>query len=218
MNQGREDHHLVLMRLSDGKTAADLSAALRQEGPLPSWATLAGGPNGAAPGATAQATVALAPGSYILMCVMPTADGTPHMAKGMVAPLTVTPRTTAAVAEPTADVKLSLSDYAFDVPGPLTVGTHTLRVDNNGTQPHEAFLVRLAPGKSATDLLAWYDKMQGPPSGESFGGITPIEVGGHAYFTDDFTAGHYALFCFVPDAKDGKPHIAHGMIKEFTVT
>jgi len=32
-----------------------------------------------------------------------------------------------------------------------------------------------------------------------------------------FTAGDYALLCFVPDAKDGKPHLAHGMVKQFSV-
>jgi len=25
------------------------------------------------------------------------------------------------------------------------------------------------------------------------------------------------LICFVPDAKDGKPHLAHGMVKQFSV-
>jgi hypothetical protein len=29
--------------------------------------------------------------------------------------------------------------------------------------------------------------------------------------------GEYGLICFVPDAKDGKPHIAHGMVTQFTV-
>ena len=27
----------------------------------------------------------------------------------------------------------------------------------------------------------------------------------------------YALICFYPDAKDGKPHVMHGMLKEITV-
>ena len=35
--------------------------------------------------------------------------------------------------------------------------------------------------------------------------------------TASFTPGDYTLLCFVPDAKDGKPHIAHGMVKNFTV-
>jgi hypothetical protein len=33
----------------------------------------------------------------------------------------------------------------------------------------------------------------------------------------EFTPGEYGMLCFIPDAKDGKPHIAHGMMKQFTV-
>lgn len=29
--------------------------------------------------------------------------------------------------------------------------------------------------------------------------------------------GRFAMFCFVPDAKGGKPHLLHGMVKEFVV-
>ena len=31
------------------------------------------------------------------------------------------------------------------------------------------------------------------------------------------SAGNYALICFAPDTKDGKPHAAHGMIYNFKV-
>ena len=37
------------------------------------------------------------------------------------------------------------------------------------------------------------------------------------YFTADFAPGKYGLICFLPDAKDGKPHLAHGMVREITV-
>jgi hypothetical protein len=30
--------------------------------------------------------------------------------------------------------------------------------------------------------------------------------------------GRYSLICFETDAHDGKPHLAKGMIKEFTIT
>jgi hypothetical protein len=36
-------------------------------------------------------------------------------------------------------------------------------------------------------------------------------------FTADFVPGKYALICFLPDAKDGKPHFMHGMVQEVTV-
>ena len=30
-------------------------------------------------------------------------------------------------------------------------------------------------------------------------------------------AGDYAFICFVPDAKDGKLHVEHGMAKQFRI-
>jgi len=36
-------------------------------------------------------------------------------------------------------------------------------------------------------------------------------------FTADLAAGDYGFICFVPDAKDGKPHMMHGMMQQFAV-
>jgi len=33
----------------------------------------------------------------------------------------------------------------------------------------------------------------------------------------DLAPGEYGLLCFLPDAKDGKPHFVHGMHKQITV-
>jgi hypothetical protein len=37
------------------------------------------------------------------------------------------------------------------------------------------------------------------------------------YFTADLTPGEYLLICFLPDAKDGKPHFVHGMMQQIKV-
>jgi hypothetical protein len=54
------------------------------------------------------------------------------MAKGMTSPLEVVPATGPAAREVPADVTIKLSDYAFDVSSPLTVGSHVIRVENDG--------------------------------------------------------------------------------------
>jgi hypothetical protein len=41
------------------------------------------------PGVPAWATLHLEPGSYVAVCFVPAADGTPHALKGMVTPFTV---------------------------------------------------------------------------------------------------------------------------------
>ena len=60
--------------------------------------------------------------------------------------------------------------------------------------------------------------MQGPPPANAIGGMSGITTTDRAAIaTVDLTPGNYVLVCFVPDAKDGKAHIEHGMVKEFTV-
>jgi hypothetical protein len=61
------------------------------------------------------------------------------------------------------------------------------------------------------------EKPQGPPPGALIGGITGIAKGRTIEVPTTFTPGEYALICFVPDAKDGKAHLAHGMVKQFSV-
>jgi len=157
----------------------------------------------------------MAPGNYALICFVDI-GGPPHFAKGMLRPLRVVP-SKAAVARPKADLTVSLVDYNFNLSSPIRPGTRTIRVHNAGKQAHELELVQLAPGKSAADLMKWLEKMEGPPPGKALGGIAGMEPGMSEYFTNNFTPGTYALVCFVPDARDGKPHFAHGMVQQVTV-
>jgi hypothetical protein len=91
-------------------------------------------------------------------------------------------------------------------------------VENAGPQPHELVLLKLAPGKKAEDFGKWAESgMKGPPPAQPLGGVTFLDKGARGSFTADLTAGDYGFICFVPDAKDGKPHLAHGMTKTVTV-
>jgi hypothetical protein len=65
--------------------------------------------------------------------------------------------------------------------------------------------------------MKWIAKMEGPPPGKPLGGVSGIDKGMSEYFSADFSPGNYAFICFLPDAKDGKPHFAHGMVQQFTV-
>jgi hypothetical protein len=158
----------------------------------------------------------LEPGNYIIVCFVPALDGMPHLMKGMLRPLTVVgpPRE---AAEPAADLVIKLVDFDFQLSGPLAAGHRTIRVENAAGQPHEVALVRLQPGKTAEDFGAWGMKPEGPAPGAVFGGISGIMPGAHAFAIVDLPAGDYALMCFFPDGKDGKPHFAHGMMKTIKV-
>jgi uncharacterized cupredoxin-like copper-binding protein len=218
INHGKELHQVQLVKLEDGKTAADFAKALQTPGPPPSWIKFVGGPNGIAPGQEARATSVLAPGSYMYLCFIPSQDGVMHAAKGMVRPFEVTATSGAMAEAPAADVTITLTDYAFDSSQPLTAGAHTILVKNAGPQAHEIVLLRLPPGKKAEDFGRWAETgMKGPPPAEPLGGVGFLDKGSEGSFTADLTPGDYGFICFVPDAKDGKPHLAHGMMKTITV-
>jgi len=218
VNNGPSIHHVQLLKLEEGKTPDDFIAALKAGGPPPQWAILAGGPNPPEVGSSTSATVMLDPGNYAIVCFVPSADGVPHLMKGMIRPLKVTAATGAVAAEPSADLVVKLVVFDFQLSGPLTAGHHVLRIENAAAQPHEIALVQLKPGKEPMEFAAWGEKQQGPAPGALFGGVSGIMPGTHAYATVDLPPGEYALLCFVPDAKDGKPHFVHGMAKKITVS
>lgn len=217
-NQGKELHHLVVARIDQGRTYDSLLAALKQVGPPPAWMHLVGGPNAISPAGEANATVNLTEGHYAILCFIPSADGVPHMAKGMISPLEVTAASGPTARVVPADVTIKLSDYAFDLSQPLTPGDHVIRVENAGPQAHELVLVRLAPGKTVKNFEAWEKGGEkGPPPGTPLGGISPMDAGESGQFTVKLTPGDYAFMCFIPDSRDGKAHLLHGMIKPVRV-
>jgi len=90
-----------------------------------------------------------------------------------------------------------------------------IRFRNAGSQVHEAFLVKLADGKTAEDYL---NTPPGAiPPGVSLGGITGIAPGDGQYIEVTLEPGTYALFCFLPDPGTHAPHFVQGMIQEFTI-
>jgi hypothetical protein len=217
VNDGPSLHHLIIMRLDSGKTVADLGEAMKKQGPPPPWAVIVGGPNAPDPTQESNATLDLQPGNYVLLCFVDLPDHVMHAAKGMVRPMTVTAASGAPAAAPTADVSVSLSEYAFQVSQPITAGSHTFEVMNVGTQDHEIEVIKLEPGKKLDDVLKWIQKPDGPPPGHGLGGAIVGRGAGPVYFTGNFTPGDYAFVCFIPDAKDGKPHLTKGMVQTLTV-
>ena len=219
VNHGKELHQAQLIRLEDGKTVADFAKAMKQNGPPPSWAKWVGGPNGIAPDQEANTSTALTPGHYVVLCIIPGLDGVPHMMKGMIQPLEVTAATGATSDQlPAAGDTVRMGDYSFAESQPFTPGHHTILVQNTGPQVHELVLLKLAPGKTTGDFGKWAEEgMKGPPPAMPIGGVGAIENGTTGVFTADLTPGEYGFICFVPDVKDGKPHLAHGMIKQFKV-
>jgi hypothetical protein len=215
-NMGPSLHHVALYKLEAGKTLADLLGALKPDVPFPAWATAFGGPNTPVPGGWSNATVVLTPGHYVMLCFIGDSVGHPHFTMGMEKELVVTGATTARL--PAAARTVDLSDYTFGVPATLPAGKQVWKFSNTAQQEHEALVVMLAPGKTEADFATWVGAgMQGPPPAMPMGGIAGLAPGGASEVAFDLARGNYALICFVSDAKDGKDHWKHGMIKGFEV-
>jgi len=236
-NNGKEEHHAQLIRLNEGVTfesfvsaAQAAIKALPEKGevaflPILAMGTLEGGPASITPGGMTDAVMNLKAGQYILVCFLTGADGIPHAGKGMVRPLSVTAPTAQQPAAPESKEKISLVDYAFAETPDLKAGKTLVQVINNGKEPHEAAIIRLK-GITAEQLQkilstppppAGQAPPPGPPPFESAGGMQAISPGERAWTTVDLKSGDYVYLCFVPSAKDGKPHVQLGMFKPFTV-
>lgn len=216
-NNGQELHHAQLVRLEDGKTLKDL-AALPPGGPPPSWMVPVGGPGAAEPGKSSSVVQPLTPGEYAVFCFIPSpSDHKAHLEKGMVAGFKVVPAKRMA-ATPKSDITVRMVDFGYAPSAPLKPGKRVIRVVNDGPQLHELVLFRLAAGKTMSDFAKWNpETATEPPPGNFIGGTVAIAPGGESLVETSVEAGQYVLVCYIPDAKDGKPHVAHGMMMPLTV-
>lgn len=221
VNQGSTYHHVQLVRLLDGKTVADLAEGFKQMKPgtpPPPWVEDVAGPNAPDPGGESRLIRELSPGNYAMICFIDTPDHVPHMMKGMMKGLTVVAPAIANAALPASDVTIQMSDYNWSISAPLTAGKHVIRMENLAQQSHEMFLVKLDEGKTKDDFLQWGATYKGAVPGKALGGVSGQQAGEVTFLPVELSAGNYLLVCFVPDAKDGKPHLAHGMIKELSIS
>ena len=218
LNRGKELHHLQFVKLTHGRGATDFNALLKRRGAtIPPWALFSGGPNAPVPGGEAAATVNLTPGNYLLLCLIPDKNGTPHVALGMQKLVRVEGPAHAKRNGEERDLFIDQVDFDFGFFGPIKAGHHTFHVRNNGTQPHEVLVVQLATGASVKDFVAYRPESREPPPGIPVGGITGIGTGGEAFFSVNLSPGRYGLVCFFPDPVTGVPHFTKGMMSEFMV-
>ncbi len=216
VNHGHEMHHLELSPVSDSLSLRNYYELATADQPSPLIHDV-GGPNLTSPGDSSEIVLRLSPGRYILTCWVNAADGNPHIMRGMMAEVRVG-RVLAELPTPTADVKISASDYKFVVDGQLRSGANVVTFENAGPQEHDIQFLRLNGGESIASIAEWAKRGGiGAPTRSVVGGSSGIDVGRQLWFTLTLHPGRYAIFCFVPDGKDGKMHLLHGMLREVTI-
>ena len=220
-NSGAEPHHVQFLRLNEGVTFEQFQEALALgEGPALAVVQQMGGVGAIAPTGSAQAVLNLTAGEYVILCFVPSpSDHVPHLAKGMLQYVKVEAAPSSALAdEPSAEITVKLADFLFDMPETLPAGETVIKVVNNGPEAHEMNLLRLAEGKTLSDVMAYLSDPQGPPPFLPVGGINGLNPGLSGYLEYDFTPGKYIAICNIPSpANTGMPHSQLGMIKEITV-
>jgi hypothetical protein len=228
-NRGGEMHHAWLVRLDHNHTPAEFFAAIRRTGQAPDWAQQVGGPNSPRPGGVSAAVVDLAPGSYLVLCGMPAANGRTHLRQGMLKTFTVVPaptivpaRLTRGGSDPSVvgapDVTLTLTDAGFTLSEPLAAGRHVLRVRNQGAMVHEVIVARLKPGVTAERALDWLGSARGAAPFTPLGGVVGLARGEANDVPIALTPGEYALLCRQADLRATPGHAStHRMLQQFTV-
>ena len=170
------------------------------------------------PGQSQEVILTIAQGQYIMLCFVSGPDNIPHFIKGMYKFFTVNgPSNTDQVSQPQVNGQVMLRDFSIVLPASIPAGPLMLQVTNQGSQPHEMALLKLIPGKTMKDALAFLQQPAGPPPFGDAGGMGALNPGMSGWVKLNLASGHYVALCFVPDPTTGKPHFALGMMTSFAV-
>jgi hypothetical protein len=190
-------------------------------GRLPEWFSeivFSGGVGLVSPGETAQTTVYVKPGTYVIECYVKTG--------GIFHPMTRqldvrSDSSNETPPSPTINIAISRKN-GIEMPEMPTAGLHTIAVEFKDQGPHEHFLghdvhlVRLEKYTDLEKLNAWMtwttpDGLNTPAPVTFIGGTQEMPEGNTAYITVDLIPGNYAWVAEVPDPK------SKNMLKTFSV-
>lgn len=220
MNNGTQPHQAQFARLKPGVTIAQVVEELitkREEAEAYALLIFMGGPDTISSGDGQETTLNLSAGEYALLCLVTGSDGLPHIEKGMIHFLTVS-AAQEAPPHPQSAGKIVIQDHRYLLPRALTQpGISTLEVENQGTEPHELNIVRLAIGKDAQDVLTFFRNPSGPPPFEEFGGMATLAPRVAGWIILHLEPGRYVALSAVPDPKTGVFQLTQGLFTPFTV-
>ncbi len=247
-NEGKLKHEAVVVAAGDtpaDQVKKDLTPVVKGEGkPTAPYLHFQGGVSLVAPGSSATSTLTLPPGKYLLVCSLTDADSTApdstgaadrqpltaadrfHYDLGMATPFTVETANTAVM--PASDGTVVARDYAFDLP-PLTPGTKTLTLRNDGQQDHSLAVSEFPDGVDAAAAKASFQALLAAtpdkpppddvavPNDVAFAG--PLSAGGQTTFTMEFKPNRtYVFACYMSDRSGGPLHAGgKGMVAYATV-
>lgn len=206
-------HNVVVFALAKDTDAESFARALDLAPETPAPVVAHGGAETPpAAGDTSDVYLTLAPGRYLLGCMIRGFAESRHVSKGEWQLVTVIP--SEAEAPPAATLELGMADFAFQAESQWPAGDQMIKVSNIGSQEHIVFIHRLDPGHT---LQQWIAAEGDAPWSHSLGGVSRLGPGQSVLLPRRLEPGRYILFCLFVDPKSGKPHIELGMLREITV-
>ncbi len=219
-NHGKSPHVGQLVRIQGGHTAKDALKVLVSNSPkTPQWLRAEGGPELAVPGRSAEATVLLPAGKYLV------GDFNGMTKNPGYAQFTVTPgksgklpstSTTITAANPSKD------HYKWQLSGSLKSGTNKITFASKGKNALHFVAAARVSGHHTNAQLVKALSANGPPpkyvDQKSFTNTSVLDGGKSQVTTFEFsTPGTYVLFCPFTDRDGGKPHFKEGLLTQVTV-
>lgn len=193
----RAFHMLWVTRLEPGRTVSEWYEAHVKGEPTP-WATDLGGPASADPPSTANATMVLEPGNYVLVCHVGSAreDRTRnHLLKGMFRALTVLPGNASDAEIPPGHAVARITGTGQIVlRGVLRKGRQRIRVTNETGKAHEFVVLKVKAGRTAQEAVTWRRAGGKSRPVESLGGLSDVPPGATLITTIDFRSGSHVIW------------------------
>ncbi|MDQ2765641.1 MAG: hypothetical protein M3Y30_00675 [Gemmatimonadota bacterium] len=218
VNRGRIGHQLSFARLDDSASLARVMQSLVADKAHTVGVHWSGGVESVVAGESAETTMALRPGRYILVCEFDAGNGHAHVSMGMIRPLLVTGAASKSdTTLPATSATVRLTDYRFTLTGKLHVGRQLVRVQNDGSHRHHLNLTRIVGNATLEQIDKWDGKSQPSPLDDISGGASVLDPGSASVIALDLKPGRYLLACVLTDDKDSKPHYMLGMEKEITI-
>jgi hypothetical protein len=172
------------------------------------------------PGQATQGVLDLTPGEWVAWADDPSGAQTPVV-------FTVTGDFPADVTEPAADLTATLIDFAITLDGAMTGGSHLIKVQHQGAQPH--FLeIDQGPDTMTKAMVdaALAGEMSGTPAANGFAesDLRPVfysptqSIGTTTWHPVELPTGTFLAACFFPTAGTGVPHAMNGMTDVFSMS
>lgn len=204
-NVGEELHEYALGRLDEGRTLEDVKAFLATGGEdPPDWFTDVGGVPLLSSGEELGLTRELDPATYVFLCFLPSPEGEPHVALGMLKSFELTGNSDSDLPKPDAIVTADNSGYDVST---LEAGKQTIELRNADDREREFFLVALEPGKTLDDLDRFFEQGEatGTPPATFHGAMQTIPADTSVFIEIDLEEGvEYTL----ADSSGDQPIVA----------